>query len=147
MYKEVRDITAQRDGHLIKGLLTAEAPVSSDWETCFYVAVDLEGRSYEGNGCDFLVALDVVRRQLEQTSTLLRIYGASRNGFASGFARSSQDGLMLYLLELGKRPDRVADSFATGPDVDPCTVDEQTEFRKRFFASLSEFPDRPGVNG
>ncbi len=138
MYKEVRDITAQRRGELIRGHLTAQAPINADWETCFHVEVRLEGCSYEGTGSDFLVALDVVRRQLEQTSTLLCIYGASRNGFASGFARSNADGLRLYIIELGAQPERVVDSFGTGPDVDPCTVDEQAAFRKLFFASLSE---------
>jgi hypothetical protein len=136
MYKEVRDITAQRRGELIKAQLTAQAPINSDWETCFHVEVELEGRSYEGTGSDFLEALDVVRRQLEQTSTLLRIYGASRTGFASGFARSTGDGLKLFIIELGVQPVRVVDSFSTGPDVDPCTVDEQTAFRKLFFSSL-----------
>jgi hypothetical protein len=138
MYKEVRDITAQRGGELIKAQLTAQAPINSDWETCFHVEVELEGRSYQGTGSDFLVALDRVRRQLEKTSTLLRIYGASRTGFASGFARSNADGLRLYIIERGARPERVVDSFGTGPDGDPCTVDEQTAFRNLFLASLSE---------
>lgn len=140
MHKEERDIAAQRNGQLLKARLTAEAPVSDDWSTCFRVVVYLEGQRFEGTGGDFLESLDVVRLQLQQTSTLLLVYGASRNGFAGGFARSSAQGRSLYIVELGKQPDRIEDSFATGPDVDPCTVDEQVHFRDKFIASLAKLP-------
>jgi hypothetical protein len=137
VYKEVRDITATRCAVTLRATLTAVAPVSEDWEHAYLVQVAFEDFEVDGTGCDFMDALDAVRHVLEPRKILLQVYGASRNVFASGFARSTADGLRALLIaEMGVQPQKIVDTFGSGPEIQPCTMAEQREFIRLYLSSI-----------
>jgi hypothetical protein len=83
-----------------------------------------------------------VRRTLEAEGLLVNTYGASKNVWPSGMARSMGAGLKAYRMTPGK-PSSLADLvpiFEVGPDVEPVTVAEQQKFCDQWFVSLGRKP-------
>ena len=87
---------------------------------------------------DFFEALCKIRRKLEGLGFRPHCYGASLNAFPSAMSRDMGSGLSLYRTEIGQQGSRaqIAQTFETGEDVIPSTVEEQREHHKKWFESL-----------
>lgn len=96
-------------------------------------------KSWMRADADYFATLALVRRDLEAEGWLLSCYGASRHVYPSAMSRDMALGLKAYKTYLGQPggPDDMVDIFATGPDVEPATVDEQKAFHEQWFRSLS----------
>jgi hypothetical protein len=107
------------------------------------VKLQFSGReiSYVAKSCIF--ALDRIRADLETDGILLRCYGSSRNVLATGISGSMGAGMLVYRCYLGKRiqESELVSIFHSGPDIDPCTLQEQREFRKLWRASVGLKPE------
>lgn len=93
-----------------------------------------EGAEISGVDWNFFMALCRVREQLAPLGLFPRCYGASRNVVISGMAADMGSGLQVYRAEVG-RPLELSDLvsiFATGPDVEPVSVEEQRAFQKQW---------------
>jgi hypothetical protein len=89
---------------------------------------------------DFFESLCRIRRKLEGIGYRPHCHGASLNAFPSAMSRDMGSGLSLYRTEMdrqGRRSD-IAQTFETGEDVVPASVDEQLEYHNKWFGSLGE---------
>ncbi|MEG3628475.1 hypothetical protein [Streptomyces poriticola] len=76
---------------------------SSEDEPWTIRAVAPDGRSFEADGADLFLALQEVRRQIEQQGVLLCCNGARANARPSPLASASGGG-MVYLLPSARNP-------------------------------------------
>jgi hypothetical protein len=93
--------------------------------------VDLQflDKSFTGSDASFNYALNRIREEIEQQGVLLKCYGASRNVHASGMSSSMGRGGFAYIMDPNVDADkRLVSIFDSGPDVDPCTIEEQRQF-------------------
>jgi hypothetical protein len=102
------------------------------------IQATLGQRSWTRSAADYFEALALIRRELEADGWLLSCYGASKNVYPSAMARDMGRGLKAYKTYLGQRSRRedLVDIFATGPDVEPASVDEQIAFHRQWPESL-----------
>lgn len=105
--------------------------------TCF-LQLRFRTLEFSGEGPDYFEAFCEVRRKLEAHGFLVKSYGGSRNLVLSGMCRDMGAGLAGYRVSMGKRPGRadLVPIFATGPDVQPATVDEQRAFGREWRRSV-----------
>jgi hypothetical protein len=97
-----------------------------------------QGRVHTAEASDYFEALCRVREVLEQDGARLLCYGASRDVYPSGMARDMGSGLRAYRTSMGHRASGsdLMDIFATGPDVQPATVEEQRRYRDEWLVSI-----------
>jgi hypothetical protein len=88
---------------------------------------------------DFFEAMCQIRRQLEAIGWRPVCYGSSLNVYPSGMARDMGRGLKAYRMEHGRRVDLadLVSIFDTGPDVNPCSVEEQRAFWENWLRSIN----------
>jgi hypothetical protein len=97
-----------------------------------------DGGSLSATGSDYFEAFIAIRRKLAQHELVPLCYGASRNVWPKGILRGMNGGLKAFRMTLGQ-PARTQDVeyiFDSGPDVDPCTPEEQQAFFQQWLASL-----------
>lgn len=95
-------------------------------------------RTFSATADDYFEALVQLRQATAHHDLILSCYGASRNVFPSGMSRQMSRGTMAYKLTLGQ-PARIADViniFASGPDMEIVTVEEQWQFFHHWLDSL-----------
>jgi len=132
-------VTLLHGAQSLEGTLVQAHTVGTNAEVVCTLHLTFEDGEVTGSGPDYFEALVVIRRQLERTGKLMCVYGASKNVWPSGMARSMGLGLKAYKMTKGKQAlsrDLVS-IFKSGPDVEPSTVAEQENFRDEWFASLS----------
>jgi hypothetical protein len=122
------------DGRHARGLLRLAAP-DPRTQACALELIFAE-RRWARTSSDYFDALCLIRRDLEEDGWLLSCYGASREVYPSAMARDMGLGRKAYKTQLGRhaRSSDLVDILATGPDVQPATVDEQAEFHRRWIA-------------
>ncbi len=89
-------------------------------------------------GWNYFAALCGIRRKLTKFGLMPRCYGACRNLVMSGMCLDMTLGEQGYLAKLGQ-PARVEDLvniFASGPEMDLATVEEQSAFNEEWLQSL-----------
>lgn len=96
------------------------------------------GRTIAAEGIDWFEAIIGIRQQIEPEGLLLNVYGASRNVWPSGMCRNMGMGLKAYKMQIGKQAEKsdLVSVFASGPDVEPATIEEQRNFKDAWFASF-----------
>lgn len=99
------------------------------------VRITYQGIVSEGSSSDFFGALGRARRRFEALGYRLLCYGASKNVWATGMARDMGRGLRAYFFHDDPGIVDIRDIFASGPDVIPATVEEQTAFWTRIYES------------
>jgi hypothetical protein len=95
------------------------------------VTLRWSGGEVVGQARDYFTAFCRIREQLEPSGVLPHCYAASRKVILRGIDQDLGAGLMVYRAEIGQNlddSDRV-DIFASGPDVQPATVEEQRAFQ------------------
>ncbi len=98
---------------------------SKDDTTC-YVTLHCRGCDYEGVSWNLFDDLCKARLQLEPQGLIPVYYGASENVYPSGLCLDMGSGSRAYLW--GKKgPLCLVDIFATGPEVIPSTVADQSD--------------------
>ncbi len=98
---------------------------SKDDTTC-YLTLHCRGCDYEGVSWNLFDALCKARLQLEPQGLIPVCYGASENVYPSGMCLDMGSGSRAYLW--GKKgPLSLVDIFATGPEVIPSTVADQSD--------------------
>lgn len=102
------------------------------------ISLTFDRRSVTKAGPECWTALCAIRRDLEQEGLHLACYGASRNVYPSGMARSMGRGAYAYRLTMGQaaRQESLACIFDTGPDVAPATLEEQRQYFDAWLQSL-----------
>ena len=95
------------------------------------VRITYQGIVSQGESSDFFCALARARRRFENLGFRLLCYGASKNVWATGMARDMGLGLRAHFFRDGEWSSDVRDIFASGPDVIPATVEEQTAYWRR----------------
>ena len=85
---------------------------------------------------DYFEAFTDIRRRLAKKNIFPLCYGASRDIWPSGMARDMGQGLRGYKLKMGIPGGEMFEIFATGPDINPVTPEEQKEYANRWFASI-----------
>jgi len=123
----VKQVVLKRGQSLLEGTLShceSEEATSS----CV-VELRFDERTIIGKSEDFFVALIQVRRTLEMENVFVLIYGASKNVWPSAMARSMGAGLRAYKMTMGKQALKtdLVEIFASGPDVQPCTVSRRIQ--------------------
>jgi hypothetical protein len=90
----------------------------------------------------YIHALSSIRRELEREGITVKCYGGSRNIWPSSASSSMGRGATAYKLHLGKRiaPEDLVSIFDSGPDVDPCTIQEQEAFHNSWLLSVGISP-------
>ena len=135
-----------RNGSVVSGkfLIWLEAPED---KSLVRIAVQFLGREVSGTGKNCIFALNRARVELEKDGTLLRCYANSRNVISDGMSGSMAAGSAAHKCHLGKKGElgNLVSIFASGPDIDPCTLQEQAEFRDEYLASLGIDPNRGRV--
>jgi hypothetical protein len=107
-------------------------------EPVCHLALSFSRSDFSASGTDFFEALLSLRRQTEPQGIRLNVYGASRNVWPSGMARSMGLGLKAYRMTKGKQAlsKDLVNIFASGPDVEPVSIAEQEQFKNEWFDSL-----------
>jgi hypothetical protein len=77
-----------------------------------------------------------IRRELEKDGIRLRCYGASKNVYPSRMSIEMGAGAQAYKMTMGQQATDLVSIFASGPDVEPATVDEQRAFFEAWGESL-----------
>ena len=85
-------------------------------------------------------ALRNIRRELDCDKILLKCYGASRNVWPSPMGLDVGRAYKLYANKKGDLKDIVS-IFDSGPDVEPCTVEEHAKFHKDWLLSIGIDPE------
>lgn len=116
--------------------LSSHQSVAREPPVCEIEAV-MGRRSWTRSAGDYFAALALIRRDLEAEGWLLSCYGASRNVYPSGMCRDMGAGLKAYRLRPGQqaRPEDLVSILATGPDVEPATVEAQEAFFESWVGS------------
>lgn len=96
-----------------------------------------EGGTVIGAGEDCFSAFCRVREQLEQDGLRPACYGASRNVILRSADQDLGLGRKVYRAEIGGplRKEDLVDIFASGPDVEPVTVEEQRAFQEEWYST------------
>ena len=134
----MKDVKLSCRSEILSGTLTLSEETTADGKQLCSLELAFAGKRISASGLDFFEALLSLRRQLEQESTFLLVYGASRSVWPSGMTRSMGSGSRAYRITLGKPAlgkDMVS-IFESGPDVEPATIAEQERYRDEWFASL-----------
>jgi len=133
----VQQVVLQRGHSLLEGTLS-HYESEEEGSSCV-VELRFDERTISGKSEDFFDALIQVRRTLEKENVLLLVYGGSKNVWPSAMARSMGAGLRAYKMTMGKQALKtdLVEIFASGPDVQPCTVAEQEKYKDEWFSSLS----------
>ncbi len=84
---------------------------------------------------DFFDALQEIRLELEKEGVLVHCYGGSRNVYPTAMQRATGLGKQAYKLVAGRPREDVVSIFASGEDLDPCSVREQQEYYQTWCAS------------
>ena len=126
----------------IEGTLARREEPLENGEQQYELVLSFAGRRISGSGRDFFEALLEVRRALEPEAMFLLVYGASRNVWPSGMARSMGAGLKAYRMTMGKQAllKDLVGIFESGPNVEPATIAEQEKYRDEWFSSLGREP-------
>lgn len=122
---------------LVEGTLRAVERSSNSEAPC-QLELWFAGKLVIGSGPDFFEALRGIRRTLEQEGIFPLVYGASKNVWPSGMARSMSAGLSAYRMTKGKQAltEDLVKILESGPDVEPSTIAEQEQYKNEWFASL-----------
>ena len=131
-------VTLLRDSQPLEATLEQERTDGPNAEVVCTLHLTFEDIHVTGSGPDYFEALVAIRRQLERSGILMCVYGASKNVWPSGMARSMGLGLKGYKMIKGKQALKqdLVSIFESGPDVEPSTVAEQEKFRDEWFGSL-----------
>jgi hypothetical protein len=131
-------VTLLRGSLPLEGTLEQVRADGANAEVVCTLRLKFEEIHVVGSGPDYFEALVAIRRQIERDGVLVRVYGASRNVWPSGMARSMGLGLKAYKMTNGKQALKqdLVSIFESGPDVEPSTVAEQEKFKDEWFASL-----------
>jgi len=143
----VRAVDVQlRNGSIVSGKFLIWIPAPED-KSLVRIAVQFLGREVSQAAESCIFALNRVRAELEKDGTLLRCYGNSRNTISDGMSGSMRAGSATHKCYLGKKGAMgdLVSIFGSGPDVDPCTLQEQAEFRDQWLTSLGIDPNRGRV--
>ena len=138
----IHPVTLRSGSARIEGTLARLEETLENGEAQCKLELSFAGRRISGRGRDFFEALLEVRRTLEPEATFLLVYGASRNVWPSGMARSMGAGLKAYRMTMGNQAllKDLVGIFESGPDVEPATIAEQERYRDEWFASLGREP-------
>jgi hypothetical protein len=133
---EIQPVLLKRGQTLLEGTLSHYE--SENAESPCVIELRLNERTIIGKSEDYFDALIQVRKTLEKDSVFLLIYGVSKNVWPSAMARSMGAGLRAYKMTMGKQAVTadLVEIFASGPDVQPCTVVEQEKYKDEWFVSL-----------
>jgi len=132
----IHQVVLKQGPSLLEGTLSHYE--SGEAESPCVVELKFNERTISGKSEDFFDALIQVRKTLEKENVFLLVYGASKNVWPSAMARSMGAGLRAYKMTMGKQALKVdlVEVFASGTDVQPCTVAEQEKYKDEWFASL-----------
>jgi hypothetical protein len=109
-----------------------------DDDSCEVVVID-RGVRFEAVEDNLFDALLAVRAQLEQHGSLIAVRGASIDVWPSGMAFDMGNTQSAVRMTIGKQAllKDLVDIFEVADDVVPATIADQTEYRDRWFRSLS----------
>lgn len=95
-----------------------------------------DGMDETATGPDFFESFSAIRKRLAARGIYPLCYGAAQNVWPSGMARDMGQGLAAYKLRIGSPAEELVHIFASGPDIDPVTPEEQRAFYRAWFKSL-----------
>src|SRR5262249_42713764 len=95
------------------------------------------GGEITAEATDFFEAMCQIRKELESQGLRPVCFGCCKNVYPSSMCRGMGKGLKAYKQELGRRAMRtdLVMIFDTAPDIQPVTVDDQTEFHYQWLQS------------
>lgn len=96
------------------------------------VTVQFLDKEFSNTDTSFNHALHKVQRELDAQGVLLRCYGCSRNVWGSSMSSGMGVGGTAYTHYLQDKKSERVDIFDSGPDVEPCTYEDQMQFRQQW---------------
>jgi hypothetical protein len=106
------------------------------------VTVQFLDKEFSNTDTSFNHALHKVHRELDAQGILLKCYGCSRNVWGSSMSSNMMGGGTAFTHYLGDRKHERVVIFDSGPDVDPCTFEEQKQFHKKWMLSIGIDPEK-----
>jgi len=126
------------DGQSVLGDLTLAEQADAPEDAAFHLELKYETEAVEGSGADYFEALVSLRRKLEARQVLICVNGASKGVWPSAMSRSMSCGLKAYRMKIGHQAltQDLVEVFAFDPEMQPCSIVEQENFKNEWFASL-----------
>jgi hypothetical protein len=108
------------------------------------LTLQFQGHELSSSNLSLFRALFEIRQKLEPDGILVRCYGSTKHVWPSGMGASMTRGVKSYKHYLGKRGDLkdIVHIFDSGPEVDPCTCEEQHQFHQKWLSSIGIDPQK-----
>ncbi len=101
------------------------------------LTLDCELGKFQANDWNYFDALCKIREQLEPIGWRPRCYGACEDVYPSNMCRDMGRGLVAYRNKIGRpaEQDHLVETFGTGSEIVPTSVDQQRAFFQRWLKS------------